>query len=188
MKFAKYIESESIPEWRRAYLNYKGLKKKLKYVERFRRTKERRAAVQLDNTFQDIDDENASMDNWPKREYPTNAYYWKNDLTERRPSIMSRISSRFAGRSTSRPASFRSSFTALSVLDEVLYHASPSEREFFDSLDYELNKISRFYDEKEKECKLKLEALKVQIEFIAEYGRHLLDLGVKQRSFQQHTI
>lgn len=34
MKFAKYLESESIPEWRRAYINYKGLKKKLKAVEK----------------------------------------------------------------------------------------------------------------------------------------------------------
>jgi SPX domain protein involved in polyphosphate accumulation len=34
MKFAKYLESESIPEWRRAYINYKGLKKRLKAIEK----------------------------------------------------------------------------------------------------------------------------------------------------------
>jgi SPX domain protein involved in polyphosphate accumulation len=34
MKFAKYLESESIPEWRKAYINYKGLKKRLKAIEK----------------------------------------------------------------------------------------------------------------------------------------------------------
>lgn len=34
MKFAKHLESESIPEWRKAYINYKGLKKRLKAIEK----------------------------------------------------------------------------------------------------------------------------------------------------------
>lgn len=65
---------------------------------------------------------------------------------------MSRLSSRFSSRHddddrpSSRQASFPSSTTTLSVLDQVLFHASASERHFFDSLDLELDKISRFYD------------------------------------------
>lgn len=43
-------------------------------------------------------------------------------------------------------ASIKTSRTSISILDEVLYHASSSERQFFDSLDYELDKISRFYN------------------------------------------
>lgn len=81
----------------------------------------------------------------------------------------------------------------MSVLDEVLFHASSSERQFFESLDFELDKISRFYDgmcnikravklnkfaEKERDAKLKLEALKIQMHYIAELGRQLLDLEV----------
>jgi hypothetical protein len=34
------------------------------------------------------------------------------------------------------------------------------------------------YLEKEQEAKLKLDVLKVQVQFIAEFGRQLLDLGV----------
>jgi SPX domain protein involved in polyphosphate accumulation len=34
MKFAKYLESQSIPEWRKAYINYKALKKRLKAIEK----------------------------------------------------------------------------------------------------------------------------------------------------------
>ncbi|GAA5797115.1 hypothetical protein HPULCUR_002494 [Helicostylum pulchrum] len=157
MKFSKYLESQSVPEWRKAYINYKGLKKKLKQVERFRKSKERKAAVRLDNALQDMDDSDDS-------------YYWFNKDEYSRPqSIISRISSKFTQRrSTSRR-------------DEVLYHASSSERSFFDSLDYELNKISNFYDEKEVESRLKLEALKSQMQFIAEYGRHLLNIGTHQQ-------
>jgi hypothetical protein len=35
---------------------------------------------------------------------------------------------------------------SLSVLDKVLYYASSSERQFFESLDFELDKIAKFYD------------------------------------------
>ena len=34
MKFAKYLEDQSVPEWRKAYINYKGLKKRLKQIEK----------------------------------------------------------------------------------------------------------------------------------------------------------
>jgi SPX domain protein involved in polyphosphate accumulation len=34
MKFSKYLENQSVPEWRKAYICYKGLKKDLKAVER----------------------------------------------------------------------------------------------------------------------------------------------------------
>lgn len=34
MKFAKDLANESIPEWRKAYINYKGLKKKIKLIEK----------------------------------------------------------------------------------------------------------------------------------------------------------
>jgi SPX domain protein involved in polyphosphate accumulation len=34
MKFAKYLETESVAEWRRAYINYKGLKRKLAVIEK----------------------------------------------------------------------------------------------------------------------------------------------------------
>ncbi|KAL7319416.1 Xenotropic and polytropic retrovirus receptor 1 [Mucor circinelloides] len=176
MKFAKYLESQSVPEWRKAYISYKGLKKKLKQVERFRKHKERKAAIQLDNVFQELEDSNDS-------------YYWPHSnlsINMRPQSIMSRLSSRFSSRHdddrpSSRQASFPSSTTTLSVLDQVLFHASASERHFFDSLDLELDKISRFYDEKEKESRLKLDALKVQMQFIAEYGRHLVNIGASHQ-------
>lgn len=112
MKFSKYLEGQSIPEWRKAYINYKGLKKKLKQVERasflnvgikrcnincvlqFRRAKERKAAIHLDNAFQDMDDSDDS-------------YYWYNKSEYGKPqSIMSKISSRFNHRPVSRQGTY----------------------------------------------------------------------------------
>lgn len=37
MKFAKQLQSQAVPEWREHYINYKGLKKLLKAVERLRK-------------------------------------------------------------------------------------------------------------------------------------------------------
>ncbi|KAG0291468.1 hypothetical protein BGZ97_005875, partial [Linnemannia gamsii] len=34
MKFAKYLQDEVVPEWRKAYINYKQGKKHLKVIER----------------------------------------------------------------------------------------------------------------------------------------------------------
>jgi hypothetical protein len=47
MKFAKYLHAESVPEWRKKYIDYKGLKKVLKRaqqaLEREREREEREA-------------------------------------------------------------------------------------------------------------------------------------------------
>ncbi|KAI9270523.1 SPX domain-containing protein [Phascolomyces articulosus] len=207
MKFAKYLESESIPEWRKAYINYKGLKKRLKAVDKFRKANERKAAIELDHAFQGIVD----TDSDPEQGRTTTTLYktdtnneWRwpwninnnnnnpNWFSENPPlhrqqsfphSLIRRISSRFNHDDTeltrvpSQPGSIHSSAT-LSILDEALLHASEAERVFFAILNGELEKVSRFYDEKESEARAKLEALKIQMQLIAEYGRRLLEMGV----------
>ncbi|KAF7730382.1 Xenotropic and polytropic retrovirus receptor 1 [Apophysomyces ossiformis] len=178
MKFAKYLESESIPEWRKAYINYKGLKKRLKTVEKFRKYNERRAAVDLDNALYDIEDER-------RPHFPRNAFNLSRQSSF--ANLMRKLSVRFnrdeteLHKVTSRPvpkAESLHSTATLSVLDEVLLHASDSERMFFNMLNGESEKISRFYDEKEKDARTKLETLKMQMQLVAEHGRHLAELGV----------
>ncbi|EIE82625.1 hypothetical protein RO3G_07330 [Rhizopus delemar RA 99-880] len=130
MKFSKYLENQSVPEWRKAYICYKGLKKDLKAVERFRKSKERKAASYLEHYFQNLN----------------------------QPSHVPFI--HHFDQSTSRPGSIQSDKMSLSILDKVLYYASSSERQFFESLDFELDKVAEFYD--------------------AEMGRQLLDTGQDQ--------
>ncbi|KAI8147934.1 SPX domain-containing protein [Fennellomyces sp. T-0311] len=201
MKFAKYLESESIPEWRKAYINYKGLKKRLKAVEKFRKANERKAAIELDHAFQGVDvdsdpeqgrplfktDTRTSEWRWPWNIANSSMWFSENPPLHRQPSfphtLIRRISSRFnhddteLARVPSQPVSIRSSAT-LSILEEALLHASESERVFFAILNGELEKVSRFYDEKESEARTKLEALKIQMQLIAEYGRRLLEFAV----------
>ncbi|KAI9306838.1 SPX domain-containing protein [Cunninghamella echinulata] len=168
MKFAKYLESESIPEWRKAYINYKGLKRRLKYVDKFRKNSEHKAAIELDDAF---DEDNHDDYSWC---YPSTWKFYKPTTL----SLLKKWTSKDATleRLSSRPASYRSTLT-LSVWDEVLLHANESERIFFNSLNHELDKVSLFYNEKENEASAKFESLKIQIKLIAEYGRHLLELG-----------
>ncbi|CDS05005.1 hypothetical protein LRAMOSA07535 [Lichtheimia ramosa] len=198
MKFAKDLANESIPEWRKAYINYKGLKKKIKLIEKYRKAKERKAAIELDRAFQGFDADSdpeiprpaiyktdtAATTEW---RWPWNVWTHADNATlDRQPSfphsLIRRLSSRFNNDETemyrvpSHPASVRSSAT-LSVLEEVLLHASEPERQFFAMLNGELDKVSRFYNEKEQEARTKLEALKIQMQLIAEYGRRLLEVG-----------
>ncbi|KAI8090064.1 uncharacterized protein B0P05DRAFT_322452 [Gilbertella persicaria] len=97
-------------------------------------------------------------------------------------STISKMSSKFNVNSDDRPhsrqGSFNTSRATFSALDEVLLHANSLEQKFFHSLNDELDKVTQFYNEKEREAKLKLNALKVQIQLITEYGHHLLDIGV----------
>ncbi|ORZ01299.1 SPX domain-domain-containing protein [Syncephalastrum racemosum] len=105
-------------------------------------------------------------------------------------SLIRKVSSPFRGDNTeltrvsSRPVSIQSSAT-LSVLEEVLLHASDPERAFFHALNIELDKVALFYDEKEEEARTKLEALKIQMQLIAEYGSRIHDVQIRDEANHQ---
>ncbi|KAI8373199.1 SPX domain-containing protein [Radiomyces spectabilis] len=184
MKFAKHLEKESIPEWRKAYLNYKSLKKRLKLVDEHRKLSEQQAALELDHAFyrRHTDSFDAGM---PQR-WPSNAIsYWHTNTDWPFPThnIDDKLSNKLdpplfdtSKGLNVRPTSGSSpvGYGTTSNLDDVLFHASHSERLFFDLLNKELEKVALFYDEKENEAKAKLEALKMQLHLIADYGRHFL--------------
>jgi hypothetical protein len=93
------------------------------------------------------------------------------------------------------------SVATLSILDEIFFHLSESERSFFCFLDDESEKITTFYQgkkkghniqsrikkfdffffciEKEYEARLKLDAIKLQIKVVTEYSRFLLNNTVR---------
>jgi hypothetical protein len=50
MKFAKYLQAESVPEWRKKYINYKLLKKLLKEIAKVHaeRTRSEQAPVPIE--------------------------------------------------------------------------------------------------------------------------------------------
>ncbi|KAI9280072.1 EXS family-domain-containing protein [Sporodiniella umbellata] len=145
MKFSKHLESAIVPEWRKAYIDYKELKKDLSQVEKFRKSKETKAASDLDRYLQALD------------------RTWKNPF-------------HYFDRFNFRPGSIRTNKANLPILDEVLFHAGSVERNFFDSLDFELEKIAKFYKEKETDAQLKLNAIKIQLYYLSELARQLWDV------------
>ncbi|KAG2230138.1 hypothetical protein INT48_001480 [Thamnidium elegans] len=182
MKFAKYLESESIPEWRKAYINYKGLKKRLKAIEKYRRLNQIEETQRFEEALHDINNDeptrptrlftrsqSAVLDNRPPLQP-------RSSVSSR--GILNRFSFRFhrneteLGRITS-PSIPAEELQNMSVLDEALRHASEPEQYFFFMLDQDLDVISQFYNEKEKQAEAKFEALKMQIQLVRDFAGQL---------------
>ncbi|CAO3628232.1 unnamed protein product [Cunninghamella echinulata] len=213
MKFAKHLEAESVSEWRKCYINYKGLKKKLKAIQKYRRANDRAVHSQIENALNNHSTQrldNNSNDNDNRNEQPVTStvsgstrrphtnqhnlnwrpkrnYTAPTDLDDFRldrqgsfaKSILSRISSTFLREETELdhfPPNAKSYSLEQTALDEILSHSSEPERYFFNMLDQELEKISRFYDQKEKEAKAKFEALKMQLGLVRQYRNQLNEM------------
>ncbi|KAL7324200.1 Xenotropic and polytropic retrovirus receptor 1 [Mucor circinelloides] len=190
MKFAKYLESESIPEWRKAYINYKGLKKRLKAIEKYRKLNHVEENVRLQNAIQDIDD--APDLDYPNRIAPRRPTRTQSSIIDNRSSglqprslsttnLFKRFSFNFNRQDTelgsvNRPSIPAYELQSISVLEEALRHASEPEQYFFVMLDEDLGTISRFYDEKEKEAEAKYEALKLQVQLVRDFAVQLSHL------------
>ncbi|KAI8096293.1 SPX domain-containing protein [Halteromyces radiatus] len=203
MKFAKHLESESIPEWRKAYINYKGLKKRLKFVDKFRKSNEHKAALELAKMFHDSDGHDTSHinhmyqnntndidSNQDDDDDDDHSWYQRTTWNMYRPSSLPLLQQWTNTRkqlTQDRPGSFQSTAT-LSVWDEVLLHANESERVFFNMLNQELDKVSLFFNDKENESRAKFESVKMQIKLIADYGRYLLEIGVKCISILSYWV
>ncbi|KAG2179970.1 hypothetical protein INT43_003757 [Umbelopsis isabellina] len=192
MKFAKYLESESIPEWRKAYIDYKGLKKKLKVIEKYKKGRTKRFSIAPNlSDEENTTNDNANQSNRMASDQAANKTMMHRSRTEpflpsefKNRSFTSGFWERLSWTSRkdiglnqfeSRPASIQS--RQGSVLDDVLEHATPPEREFFEALDAELEKITNFHYEKKHEADSKLAALKKQVMLIEEYGKHLVQIG-----------
>ncbi|RCH84235.1 hypothetical protein CU098_001628, partial [Rhizopus stolonifer] len=99
--------------------------------------------------------------------------------------LLKRISTRFRKQDTeldklsvSRPSTSVVGLQSNSVLNEAPRFASEPERYFFVMLDQDLETISRFYDEKEKEAEAKYDALKMQVQLVRDFAAHLSQIDV----------
>ncbi|ORX46297.1 SPX-domain-containing protein [Hesseltinella vesiculosa] len=137
MKFSKVLETECIPEWRKAYVQYKGLKKLLKNVEKVRKVSEQKAALELAHPmFHDEDDD---LDGFHQSGLTCCTQPWSLWRPSTSMSVIRQWTSSRRG-DLFIPCSH-------SVWDEVLLHANDSERQFFALLDRELDKVSVFYND-----------------------------------------
>ncbi|KAI8340182.1 SPX domain-containing protein [Chlamydoabsidia padenii] len=208
MKFAKHLETESVAEWRRAYIHYKGLKKKLVPIEKHRQTN---SNVHKNNIPQQPRNSPQQIGlNASPNSRTTNAYSphlqryisWRlkrnNTSTshngihqQEQPelrsnrNVMNRLYRSFyrddseLGQVYSPPISLD-----LNGFDDILPFTNEYERSFITMLDQELDKISRFYNEKEQEAQDKFDTLKMQLELVKQYRQ----LKAQRKRAQDDTL
>ncbi|KAL1923529.1 uncharacterized protein VTP21DRAFT_8509 [Calcarisporiella thermophila] len=158
MKFAKYLRAKAIPEWRKKYIAYKVLKKRLKDIHRVVEAElnekgHRRSFVLRSGgspvSFISMDEE-------------------ANEEGERERPV-SPVSIRTRGK---MPEGYRSSKLRKPFLPIVtrrlhkptqelpfeimLMHVSPEERQFFNCMENEIEKINEFFNDKEDQAFEKL--------------------------------
>ncbi|CAG8446322.1 7582_t:CDS:10 [Acaulospora morrowiae] len=178
MKFAKTLQSEVVLEWSTKYVDYKGLKGKLRAVERAKRNRENRLSA---TTFR------RSLESY--RSYPNdvNDDHRSEFSVKQPPGLLSNASQR-AMSFTSIAESTGSWFNKVSFmlsnwkkhsadsvfpdhhptpivitsLETLMLQANRQEREFFTMLQEELDKVNYFYEVKEKESIDSFEVVKQQ--------------------------
>ncbi|KAI7856959.1 EXS family-domain-containing protein [Circinella umbellata] len=169
MPFAAYLEKVSIPEWRKAYIDYKGLCAILEIIQKKRFSS---STSKLDSNH--LNDEQLL--------YQSPSSFIRSPISSRYSHhISNRLSETAASRAlTNTIEQERSQLDEHDRLDlgafyNTISHASKDERLFFFKLDEQLDRISRFYNERENEVKSKMDALKIQMDLVADYGRLLME-------------
>ncbi|CAO3697478.1 unnamed protein product [Rhizopus microsporus] len=187
MKFAKYLESQSVPEWRKAYINYKALKKRLKAIEKYRRQNEEKEDCRLELVISALENIDPEIQSSP-RKYTAPARTQSSTLDNRSTGgqarslsfassrWLDRLSKRLNNRQetelgrVSRPTVQVNNLQVASILEEAIKHASEPEQYFFVVLDQDLETISKFYDSKEKEAEAKYEAIEMQVKIVKSFA------------------
>ncbi|KAI9499548.1 EXS family-domain-containing protein [Zychaea mexicana] len=155
MPFSAYLEAASIPEWRKAYMDYKGLCAALELLQK-QRSKP---------TTKDTDE----------LLHQTPSSHIESPISSRH-SHHSRLSEAVSNELSDTFEQERAQLGEHNQLDlasfyNVVSHGTKQERLFFHKLDEQLDRIARFYNERENEIKSKLTALRIQMELVADYGR-----------------
>lgn len=135
MRFSKYFDSECIPEWRKAYVDYQALKRQLANIKAVRMTRIRSSPW-------------VPFSNWYK--VVLSIY---NSTTEPRSR---RFSQRTRSMRTSVGISRQASLAAFDfeldrptqTLNYLCMHGNKEEKRFVDMLDDDLKRVSRFYNGK----------------------------------------
>ncbi|KAL8281446.1 hypothetical protein RQP46_006130 [Phenoliferia psychrophenolica] len=161
MKFGRYLKDNSVEEWRRAYINYRLIKKAIL-----------KAAAELDERTV-LDLSRPSFAGSPDLERGTRrisiavqppAPPLRPRLTSRLPTIR-RMDTfmTLTGAMDVNPKRLRKDFPATLSLEELIGRLpGPATRRFFEVLKKELERVEGFYAEREKEAGVRFGELKEQ--------------------------
>ncbi|CAG8448442.1 10125_t:CDS:10 [Cetraspora pellucida] len=174
MKFGKLLQTESVPEWRKKYIDYKGLKTKLEKVRQSHYVEpESQSPTTFFGSISSVCDSPISYEHSNpfqsfltiKEEEVNNE---KSSLEISKPNLSDPVrppitplkikinSFRRARSMLTRPSILTSKscqrIPIISV-DTIVNQLEPDEVAFFEALDFELKKICEFYEEKESNAK-----------------------------------
>lgn len=208
MKFAQYLNDAQTPEWKKAYIDYRGLKKRITAV--------RKAQQGLANDASGSDTPQAppasprsslgSRDSTDIKEIPRGESPSSSPILNRRKSVVRRDN---AGHSTGvqgrpsqdiprrpsifgRTKSYSRRFSAVGLaslsngerakvlpLHELMTHLGPLEIAFFTLLDAQLDKIDSFYTAREQEMMQRGKVLEEQLQELTEHRKLYLAANAK---------
>ncbi|KAF9787898.1 SPX domain-containing protein [Thelephora terrestris] len=178
MKFARYIEDTQVPEWKRAYIDYRGLKKLISTVSKQQEREDRRYRSSL------------YPDTPPRAhivQFPTTvgcsdkgeALRWSSKYS---PAFLSWIGQSYPALEKPTEKAFSDLFdptfsvtshtkTLCTPMQELPPKVSEAEMEFLVKLDAELEKVDTFYLDREKEVKEMLIELKRQLQGLKDHQK-----------------
>lgn len=171
---ARYLEENSVDEWRRAYINYRGLKKLIKRIDTHYRARTGREEVEQDTTSN-----NGSRFRLPLLgRWRSNVSNYGSISEEAQeplaPIEVSDLHLTLAPERRHPSETLRDDIELQPIqsLDDKIHAMFDyEERKFFRALDGEIERIERFYLEHENDAILRLNMLVNQLSELAEHRR-----------------
>lgn len=182
MKFAKYLEDTQTPEWKRAYIDYRGLKKYITTIRDSSTSHINPGGDELSSTNEDRDLEaragsSSSLIAAASVAPETQEQVGSPQFIRRRGSAWTRPAPRIqqailnikrprTWSLSNRPSGAQSRLIkpiSTLPLQELLTHLTPPEKSFFDYFDAQLEKIEAFYVSREKELLIRTQTLQEQL-------------------------
>ncbi|WFD35657.1 Xenotropic and polytropic retrovirus receptor 1 [Malassezia cuniculi] len=177
MKFGRYLEENAADEWRRAYINYRGLKKLIKRVDAHYRARtdreiEKPAPPRTTGGLFRIPLLARSVDGQPEAvpNYGSTAAAPEEPLQpiEVDDLELTLAPERHRPSAAGQDLELRPSQTVDERIHDIFDH---EERKFFRAVDAEVDRIERFYQKSERDAIDRLHTLVAQLSELAEHRR-----------------
>lgn len=184
MKFAQQLRQGAVEEWRRAYIDYRLLKKLIKAAAKLEDPSLDGQVAEDSEAGQPLNLPPSSASNTPlsvsRASSETITASHPTPPVNANPKKIARIQSGNSDhdenvlrkRKFSRPGSVREArwrYPPDIPLKELVPQMTPSERKFFEVLDQELEKVEAFYEEREAEAVNRYKILTEQLEQLAQH-------------------
>ncbi|CAG8651238.1 15606_t:CDS:10 [Rhizophagus irregularis] len=201
MRFEKRIQTEVVPEWRIKYIDYKGLKKKLRNVQREKLARDKEFMQNNDPSIYSRDsrpqsphlEEIPSSFNDKGISVQSQRTFSMNSVADSVQDFFHKVSSALVTlqRHQSLSSNNKPRPSKITSLETLMDQVDPKERLFFTALDGELEKIEHFYKLQEIKATNRMNLLVQQYEKLKEKGderKHSFEVWNTPKAFVKQSI